>query len=172
MPRTFACLAVANLLVLVGTAALGLAHLDPSGDRHVVLAVFTLLICCLVQVVTFTYFVVTGKMLAQALHLGGLDLAPLAEAKRLKRNAMRWLAAVVTGIILVTATGAAHWRDQGYSTWHFGAGCVVILVHASALYAQFLLVARNAALVGKVLREYAAQRGSAVGGKPILSSEG
>ncbi len=172
MPRTFACLAVANLLVLVGTAALGLARLDPGGDRHVVLAVFSLLVCCLVQVVTFTYFVVTGKMLAQALHLGGLDLAPLAEAKRLKRNAMRWLAAVVVGMVLVTATGATHWRERGVSTWHFVAGCVVILVQASALFGQFLLVARNAALVEKVLREYAAQRRSAERRRPVMSSEG
>lgn len=172
MPRTFACLALANLLVLVGTAAVGIARLDPGGERHVALAVFTLLVSCLIQVVTFTYFVVTGKMLAQALHLGGMDLAPLDEAKRLKRNAMRWLAAVVVGIILVTATGATHWRERGLSTWHFGVAGVMLLVHASALFGQFQLVARNAALVERVLREYAVRRRDLTAGQPVQSSGG
>jgi len=42
-------------------------------DRHILLAVFSLLLSCFIQVLVFTYLTITGKVIAQAVHLARLD---------------------------------------------------------------------------------------------------
>ncbi len=154
MPRIFAAFVTGHLLVLMGVAALGLLDPAPAPTRHVTLAVFALLLTCLLQVMVFMYLTVTGKVIVQAVHLGGFDLAPVYEAKRLKARFIRILAAVVAALVLVTATGAYQWRE-GVSTYaHFSAASGFLLVHFVAAYLEFALICRNKALLNGVLRTY------------------
>jgi hypothetical protein len=154
--RVFAGLAVGQLVVFVLTGALGFAHADPEADRHVLAGVFSLLLSCLTQTVVFTYFTVTGKMIAQALHLAHLDLAPLLEVKRLKRNVTRLLACAVVGMVLVTVTGAMHWRTETHTAEHTGTACGVFVLHAWVFYMQYRWIARNAAILEETLHAYTA----------------
>ena len=154
MPRIFAAFVTGHLLVLVAVAGLGLLDPAPDPTRHIALAVFVLLLSCLLQVAVFMYLTVTGKIIVQAVHLGGLDLAPVYEAKRLKQRFTRILAAVVASIVLVTATGAYQWREGVSSYVHFPAASVFLLVHFVAAYLEFVLICINKALVSRVLSTY------------------
>lgn len=159
MPRIFVAFVTGHLLVLMGVAGLGLLDPAPAPTRHVTLAVFALLLSCLLHVMVFMYLTVTGKVIVQAVHLGGLDLAPVYEAKRLKARFIRILAAVVAALVLVTATGAYQWREGVSSYVHFSAASGFFLVHFLAAYLEFDLICRNKALLNRVLRTYTPRSG-------------
>ena len=156
MPRIFASLAISQVLVLFGTAAVGLVTLGP--DRHIVLAVFAIILSCLIQVITFTYLTVTGKMLVQAVNLAGLSPGPIQEAKRLKRTLIQYLALLVVTMVVVTATGASLWRAGAGSLWHWGAALAVIGVHVFVLYREYAVIVANSSLLARTLSAYARHR--------------
>jgi len=156
-------LAIGELIVLTGTGALGLLHVDPRADRHILLAVFSLLLTCLIQVTAFTYLTVTGKTIAQAVHLAGLDASALAEVKEIKRYLARYLAALMFAVVVVTATGANLWR-MGDGRWtHVAAAFVVVLAHVLVFSRQYGLIVRNAGLVERTLAEYTLRRAERTG---------
>lgn len=158
MPRLFSCLATGHLIVMVGVLALGMYAAEVAASRHVALAVFALLLSCFIQVLTFTYLTVTGKMIAQAVHLGGLGPEPIEEVKRLKRAMARQLALLFTTIVVVTATGANLWRVEGGGRWHLAAAAVVFVAHTFAYYREFALVCANSRLVARTLAAYDARK--------------
>lgn len=154
MARAFLFLALGLLGSFVGVAAVGLLIDDGLGDRHVLLAVFALIFDCFVQVITFTYFTVTGKMIAQAVHLGKLDQGPLEEVQVLKRSVSRCLGLAFLSVVFATATGAAHWSRADQQTMHLLAVSVLFVVHCGVLYRQYLLVMRNDAVSEQVFAAY------------------
>lgn len=158
MPRIFASLAIGQVLVLLGTAAVSLATLGRGPERHIVLAVFALILSCLIQVITFTYLTVTGKMLVQAVHLAGLSPSPIQEAKKLKRTLIHYLALLIVTMVVVTATGANLWRAGAGSVWHWSAALAVIGVHAFVLHREYAVIVANASLVARTLAAYGKHR--------------
>lgn len=154
MPQVFACLAIANILLLTATGAMGLFAERFSTDRHVLLAVLTLLISCLIQVVAFTYLTVTGKMVGQAVHIARLEPEILTSVKTLKRKLTHALAVVFLSIVLVTASGASSWRSGAATLWHDLASGVSFFAHIGALWFQYEIVVANASLVSKALDAY------------------
>jgi len=160
MTRIFAALAIANIILMLVTAVLGWSAADDHNtDRHVLLAVLTLPLSCFVQVVVFTYFTVTGKLVGQAVHLGGLPVAAMDQVKTLKRGVTRRLAAAIVVIVCVTATGALRWSTGAWSWLHHGLAWLLLVVLIVVLYQQLLLVMRNVALVDRTLKEYRRRRG-------------
>lgn len=168
MPRIFAGLAVSQLLVTLGAAGLGLAHFDAEPDRHILLAVFAIVLSCFIQVVTFTYLTVTGKMIVQAVHLGGMALDPVREVKRLKRSLTHTLGLLLAAWVLSAATGGHLWRVEGTTIYHMGAAGVIVAAHLLVYYRQFKLILQNAALVDRTLAAYRRRdpAGSATGESP------
>lgn len=161
MPRIFASLAFGNFVILVLAAGFGFARLP---DRHIPLAVFALLVSCLVQVAVVIYLSVTTRMVSQALHLGGFDLSPLARIRRYKRDAMRFVALIMVGIVAVTATGAARWRGGGsIGEWHLFAVGLSLALHLVAFYRQYTLIVANTEVVDGVLKAYGERRRSIAG---------
>ncbi len=154
MPPVFRYLSASILLLLLITAGLGFFDPAATPDRHVLLAVLTLLLSCGVQVLAFTYLTVTGKVIAQAIHLGGLDLAALDEAKAIKRSLARTLGALVLMMVAATASGAAAWRSGDPHTYHLSAAFLLLAAHAWALFREYGLIARNALLLDRTLRDY------------------
>jgi len=154
MPSIFACLAIANLLLLAASGAMGFFAPRWGVDRHVLLAVMSLLFGCFVQVVAFTYLTVTGKMVAQAVHLGGLDASILLTAKAYKRGVTRCLAVALGAVIFVTATGAVAWRMGGTTIWHNVAAGLALVVHLGAFWREYEIVFLNSLLVRRTLEEY------------------
>lgn len=172
MPRIFACLAIANLLVVSGAAVFGVAADRVSADRHVLLAVFSLLISCAIQVLVFTYLTVTGKMVSQALHVAHLDLGPLQDVRRLKRKTTLHMALLVVGVVFVAATGGAKWGGGPSNVLHFSAAGVLLLLHPMILFLEYGTVVRNAALVAGALDSYSRWRQRIDAGASAMKSEG
>lgn len=153
MPRVFSCLAIGLLLVVFGSAALGLGASRFGVHRHVALALFTLVLSCAVQAAAFIYLAVAGRMIAQAVHLGGFDTAPIQEAKRLKAKWTRLMATFVASVVFVTATGAVRWR--GGAAWlHPVAVVSLVVVHVFVLYGQYVVIVREAFLMTRSLEAY------------------
>ena len=154
MTRVFTGLALGNLLVLLGTAALGFVNPDSTPDRHVLLAVFSLLITAFVQVLTFTYFTVTGKIVGQAVHLAGHDTAALADAKRLKRSVSHHLLVMLLAVVVITVTGAIHWRTNELSTLHLLCAGGFLPIAGAVFVREYALVVENARLMAAAMETY------------------
>jgi len=158
MPRIFSGLVAGNLVLVVAAAALGFVDPAPTPDRHVLLAVVALLFTCLIQVLAFTYLIVTGKVITQAVHLGRLDAGLLAQAKDLKRRLLRTLGLLVLAVVIVTATGAAAWRSGDPRTYHLPATLFFLTAHVWACVRQWEVVAHNARLLQATLDAYNERR--------------
>jgi hypothetical protein len=161
MPRIFACLAIGQVFVLAGTFVLGTVSPGFAGlrDRHIVLAVFTLLLTCLVQVIGFTYLTVTGKMMAQAVHLARLPVEFIRLVRGIKKRFTRLVAVTVLTCVLAAATGGNRWR-AGPDGWVHGSAAVLQVVALGAvLLREYGLIVENAALVRQLLTAYNDYRG-------------
>jgi hypothetical protein len=154
MPRVFGCIAVAHAVLLVATGVLGLVGQGVHTQRHVVLAIFTLVLGCLLQILVFMYFAVSGKMMRQAIHLGRFDPAPLVQLDRRRRGVTIVLAVFMASVLFSTATGAAHWRSGQSGTLHLLAAGVGVTVQLGCWFADFLLVAAHSLVFDRVMREY------------------
>lgn len=160
MPRVFTGLAIGQFIVLVAAAAMGVAaDAEAGSNRHVVLAVFALLLACLIQVVVLTYLSVTGKMMAQAVHLGRLDGDSLPVNKAFKRTVTHLIGALLLAIVVAIATGAVAWRSEQSGGWHGSAGALVLLLQLYVYYREWFVIRGNATLVGAVMTCYAQTRG-------------
>lgn len=158
MRTAFAWLVVCNGLILLGTAGVGLWASTSTVELHILLAVFTLVVTCGIEAVYFTYFVVTGKLIVQAVSLGGMDTGPLERSGALKRSAARWLAITFAAMLTMTATGAIHWAKTIHVAWHWlavGAGLVGLLV---AFYRQYDLLVQSELLLHETMTRYAELR--------------
>jgi hypothetical protein len=158
MPRVFASLAVATLTLFALTAGIALADGGSAPDRHVLVAVGTLLISCFTQVAGFTYLTVTGKVVAQAVHLASLDAACPAIVKRYKRSFTRYLAVAIIAVVLASATGGAAWRSREALAVHIPAAMIAAIIHVWVFRRQHQVLRRNADLVETTLKDYSAWR--------------
>ena len=154
MPRIFVSLAVAEFLLLFFTAGVGLFHLDPMADRHVLLGVMTILLSCLIQVGLLTFFTIAGKMITQAVHLGGLPIAPIERVKEIKKKVLVGLAFVVVANLGAVATGAYGWRDGQQGSFHWLAAGIVVCTHAAVYYRQYGYVCAGSNLLDRVVSSY------------------
>jgi len=151
MPRVFLCLAISNLLLLAMNAVLGLWG-EPMRDRHIVLGVLTLIYTCFLQVMAFTYFTITGKMIGQALNVANADLEPLIRSKGLKLLFTRWLAILFLAAAATSASGAMRWRGYGPANLHLATAGLAVVLHILVLFRQYVLVTANAAVFENVFR--------------------
>lgn len=158
MPRVFVFLSICNFLALLLSAALGYLGMDPAAESHVLMAVGSLLFVCFVQVAAFTYCGVAGKLTAQALHLGRFDLAPLRNVRRIKSKMIGQIGLLIFTVVIVTATGATHWRSASLVTVHLGSTCVLFLVFARVSYREYSLLCEMSTLVAKTVAAYTQQR--------------
>ena len=161
MPRIFAGLAVSQLLVTLGAGGLGLAGFEAGPDRHILLAVLAILLSCFIQVLAFTYLTVTGKMIAQAVHLGDMPLDLVMTAKRFKRSFTHQLGLLLAAWVVSAATGGHLWRVSGSAFYHSGAAVLFVAAHLYVYYRQFDLILRNVVLVDRTLADYRRKKDAA-----------
>jgi len=154
MTRVFTGLVLGNLLVLLATGAWGLLHPAPTPDRHIVLAVFSLLLTAFVQALTFTYFTVTGKIVGQAVHLAGHDAAALTDVKQLKRSVSHHLLLLLLAVVAVTVTGASHWRTNDLSTLHLLCAAGFLPIAGTVFLREHTLIVRNGRVLAPAMRAY------------------
>lgn len=156
-------------MVMLAVACLGLFQVGDNPNRHVALAVFLLLLTCLLQVLVFVYLNVTGKMIAQAVHLRELDFTPVEEARRLKFRFTRIMGTVIGATVLITATGAYQWREGLSLYYHFPSAFIFLAVHVASSYLEYVLICENRALLEEVLRRYHSRSAGYIGSGPASS---
>ncbi len=154
MSRVFSGLAIGNVLVVVAAGAFGWFKPDVQPDRHVLLAVFGLLISAFVQVLTFTYFTVTGKIVLQSVHLAGHDPSAAGEVERIKRSMSYHLLVLVLGVVVMTVSGAIHWRTGGAAMIHMFSAAGFIPLLCAVLVGEYTLIARNRNVLDGATRAY------------------
>ena len=164
MPRIFASLAIATLTLFALTAAFALLNTGLTPDRHILLGIGTLLLCCFNQVVGFTYLTVTGKVIAQAAHLANLDPACLASARQYKRTFTRLLAVAIVSLVFASATGGAAWRSRDVLAFHLLAAMIAALIHVWVYGWQIQVLRRNADLVERTVKAYSLRRPQRISG--------
>jgi len=158
MPRIFASLAIATLTLFALTATIALTDGGSAPDRHILLAVGTLLISCFIQAVGFTYLTVTGKVIAQAAHFASLDPACQACVKQYKRSFTRQLAIAIASIVLASATGGAAWRSRDALAVHVSAAMIAAIIQVWVFRRQYHVILRNADLLESTLMAYSSWR--------------
>lgn len=158
-----------NLIVLVGTFALGLAvdaH-DRTTDAgrlfgyHFLAGLFAAVFTLLVHSIVFTYFIGTGRWVKEIRNSYPLSKTFAARASRLK---LRVLAAAMTSMLLVIATagfGAAAdpassvdfqgWAGLSPASLHLIVAVLTVAVNLAAFVVELLAVGRNVRLIDEVM---------------------
>jgi len=155
MRQVFIGLSASNILLLLGTLLLGLLPERFGGaDRHVLLAVLTCMLTCLVQVVVFTFLSVSGRLISQAIHLGALAPTPIDTLRALKRRTGRCLGVMVLLLVFAVATGAAHSRSGAYAWPHFLLACLFLAAHFPALLLEWQVIGRTGRIVDATMAAY------------------
>ncbi len=136
-------LAIGDLAVMVVTAVTGLMVTGMDGwRRHFLLGLLTALYTCLVHVVAFMYFVVSGKIVEQAVGAGQAVRDDLQRVIALKSKALLASFAGIAAIITAAGFGAAIGSWVG-PTAHLVAAFSAILINALVFIRQFTLIERN-----------------------------
>lgn len=159
MRRVFVGLAVSHIILMLGTGGIGLVLKTGNPQQHVLLAILTLLLGCLIQVGAFTYLTVSFKYLGQVVHLNGLDYAYVEKAKDIKRKFTRFLAIVIFSIVAMSSTGGIHWRTRSDSVIHITAAVIGFVCQLAAYYFEFDIIDRNSRLVTRALWAVNEKRG-------------
>ncbi|MFQ5461816.1 MAG: hypothetical protein ACE5E5_04225 [Phycisphaerae bacterium] len=155
MRQVFIGLSVSNVFLLLGTFLLGLRPERFGGaDRHILLAVLTCMLTCLVQVVVFTFLSVSGRLISQAVHLGTLPPTPIETIRGLKRRTGRCLAGLALLLVLAVASGAAHWRSGAYAWPHFLLVSLFLAAHFPVLLLEWQVIDRTRHLVDETMGAY------------------
>lgn len=158
MPRVFACLVISDTILFGGAGILGLLADPETADRHVILAVLALLLSALIQVLSFMYLAVGGRVARQAAHqahLGG-DMVSRTNAK--KRRMTPLIALVIVSLVGVVATGATSWRGASSSWYHMTAVAGLILLHAWVWFREYDLIRQFSLDLELILREHEARK--------------
>ena len=170
MPRIFASLAIAECILLAGTGVIGLFAIHIGVGRHIALAVFTLILSCLIQVLAFTYLTVTGKVIVQAVHLGDLSVEKIDQAKQLKRSWTFFLAIIMFLVVLVTASGSQWFHKGEWYLIHVASAIAILVAHVVVFYLEYDVIFRNANLVAQTLESYTDRNPSDKSSSPGESS--
>lgn len=159
MSGILAALAIADILLFIASAVLGLLVADERFyPEHLILALFTALLTMLIHAALITYFSVTGRMMSQAIFIGHLDRTPLEQIRRSKGRLIKYVVPSILTTVFVVAVGALSARDHNWHSYHLAAAAVAILVSAAAFYAEYGLVVENATLMSDVFAQYQAKR--------------
>lgn len=125
---------------------------DPGMPRHVVAALASILSLMLAHSWILLYLLGTGKVIRDAVREGGLDPAPLARSRRLRRicyPAILLAAVLILATFLVggavAAKGAPPWVHQALF-W------AALAVQAGALWIEWWGLAENESLLVEVDR--------------------
>ena len=158
MPRVFACLVIADAILFGGAVLLGLLANPDSADRHILLAVLALLLSALIQVLSFMYLAVGGRIARQAAHQAGLGGDVVTRTNAKKRQMTPLLGLTIVSLVGVVATGATSWRGTSSGWFHPTAAGALVLLHAWVWFREFDLISRFSLDLESTLKEHAVRK--------------
>jgi len=177
MEKTFARAALLAVALLVATSGLGLwmgdLHVatDPAvlrwGTVHRLSGMFTALVVLLVNSISVTYFIGTGRWCREVVETYGLDAALIERSKRLKRGAFPFAVIGMLSVVGIVALGGAADPGGGLAaasrdwvSWHLIGGIGLAAVIAWCFQAQLPAIRGQHELIDAVMAEVRRERAS------------
>lgn len=154
MTALFLSLTAFNLLCLALCAALGYTvGGTASGQWHQLAGVASIMICCAVHCVVFTYFIATAKWVQHAIAVKHLDASLAAPTRSFKRQAFP--AALLAMMITFAATilGAARFSYGIPARWHEVLAWAAIATNLLVAIVEYRAIARNGLLIDGILMQ-------------------
>lgn len=174
MELVFSRASIFALTLLTATAVLGLWLGDLHGITepvtlrwgtvHRLSGVFTALVVVLVNSLTVTYFIGTGRWCREVVEAYGLDREFIARAARLKRSAFPFAVAGMLSVVVIVALGGAAdpaSGRKGSSDWvtaHLVGGLGLAAAIAWFFQAQLPAIRRQQDLIHEVMDEVRRER--------------
>jgi hypothetical protein len=156
-------------VLLAATACLGLwlgdlhGVTDPAilrwGTVHRLTGVLTALVVVLVNSLTVTYFIGTGRWCREVVEVYGLDQAFVTRSAKLKRSAFPFAMLGMLAIVAIVALGGAADPAAGrkgsrdWVTWHLVGGLGLAGAIAACFQAQLPAIRGQHALIDDVMDE-------------------
>jgi len=169
MEQVFTRAALFALGLLAATACLGLWRgdlhgvTDPAvlrwGTVHRLTGVLAALVVVLVNSLTVTYFIGTGRWCREVVEVYGLDDRFVARSAKLKRSAFPFAMAGMLAIVAIVALGGAADPAAGrkgsrdWVTWHLVGGLGLAGAIAACFQAQLPAIRGQHALIDDVMDE-------------------
>ena len=169
MEQVFTRAALFALVLLAATACLGLwlgdlhGVTDPAvlrwGTVHRLTGVLAALVVVLVNSLTVTYFIGTGRWCREVVEVYGLDQAFVTRSAKLKRSAFPFAMAGMLAIVAIVALGGAADPAAGrkgsrdWVTWHLVGGLGRAGAIAACFQAQLPAIRGQHALIDDVMGE-------------------
>ncbi len=158
MQRILLALIVGYVIVIAAAAVLGFCAQDSRFfAAHFGMGMFATLYTCLVYCILLTYFVITGKLVKQAVLTGHLDKDLIKQSQRPK-GTIAMLTAVAVAITLIAAVLGA-WANIGgeqhtlRNTYHMLAEMLAVAANLAAFGMCYHLVHRNGPFLEQVLSQ-------------------
>lgn len=167
MEQVFSRAALFALVLLVATACLGLwlgdlhGVTDPAmlrwGTVHRLTGVLTALVVVLVNSLTVTYFIGTGRWCREVVEVYGLDQSIVTRSAKLKRSAFPFALVGMLAVVAIVALGGAADPAAGrkgsrdWVTWHLVGGLGFAAGIAACFQAQLGPIRRQHALIDEVM---------------------
>jgi len=175
MANAFARAALFAVALLVATAGLGLwigdlhAATDPAvlrwGTVHRLSGMFTALVVLLVNSVSVTYFIGTGRWCREVAETYRLAPALVERSRRLKRAAFPFAVVGMLSMVGIVALGGAAdpgggmaERSREWATWHLVGGIGLAAVIAWCFQAQLQPIRDQHDLIDEIMADVRRER--------------
>jgi hypothetical protein len=149
----FLGLTAVNLIGLTVSAVLGYLSMSRTsiGGMHFLVGALSVIVCCAVHCVVFTYFIATAKWLQHAIVVKRLDPELLQATRSFKAQAFP-AAIGAMGIVFLAAVFGAATQNYGISiTYHHLLAVIALAVNILATIMEFTAIRRNGRLIDDVL---------------------
>src|SRR5207245_9898204 len=148
----FLGLMLVNFVCLIGTAVLGYVGLSSGfGSWHRIAGAMAAIVCCGVHCVVFTYFVATGKWIAHAILVKGLEPDIGAPTRPLRRAAVAAALGAITLGIASATRGAAVDNQYLSAAWHQILAIGLIAGNAVAAVVEYRCIRDNGVVIDGIL---------------------
>ena len=169
MEQVFTRAALFALVLLAATACLGLwlgdlhGVTDPAvlrwGTVHRLTGVLTALVVVLVNSLTVTYFIGTGRWCREVVEVYGLDQSFVNRSAKLKRSAFPFALVGMLAVVAIVALGGAADPAAGrkgsseWVTWHLIGGLGLAGAIAACFQGQLPAIRGQHGLIDEVMDE-------------------
>ena len=155
MIRYFLVLAVTGGSLLIADMVLGfVAASEAPGPHavgravHLLFSLLTVVVLLGIHSIVYTYFMATGKWAKEVVRVYQLPDAYVAQAKRNKRRAFRFVMGSMTAIAIAAwLGGAADTLGPGYATWHLVAAAMAVAFNLGSFAVEYAAIVGHARLL-------------------------
>jgi len=144
----FSGLMLANFVCLIVTSMLG--YLGP-GPGHRLFGALAAIVCCGVHCVVFTYFVATGKWVAHAILVKGLEPKLAEPIGPLRRGAFAAALSVIVLAIATAIVGAAVDNQYLSRVWHQVLAIGLLAGNGVAAWVEYGAIRDNGVVIDGIL---------------------